>query len=105
MISLEDCIGMCGLTEEEVLAIAEHEHLPEIAAAALAEYLASGAHGMERIRDMIVEDIRAAQDRQDKPHVLTLLHVLHHFLKTHPEIRPQHHPWSRDAAPRTAPRS
>jgi hypothetical protein len=26
---------------------------------------------------------------------LTLLHVLHHFLKTHPEARPSHHPWSR----------
>ena len=28
MITLEDCIGLCGLTEEEVLAIAEHEHSP-----------------------------------------------------------------------------
>ena len=28
------CVGLCGLTEEEVLAIAEHEHLPEIAALA-----------------------------------------------------------------------
>jgi hypothetical protein len=36
MIKLEDCIGLCGLTEEEVLAIAEHEQLPEIAATALA---------------------------------------------------------------------
>ena len=36
MITLEDCVGLCGLTEEEVLAIAEHEHLPEIAATALA---------------------------------------------------------------------
>jgi ATP dependent DNA ligase domain len=43
MITLEDCIGLCGLTEEEVLAIAEHEHLPEIAATALAEYLPSPA--------------------------------------------------------------
>ena len=41
MITLEDCIGLCGLTEEEVLAIAEHEHLPEIAATALAQYLLS----------------------------------------------------------------
>ncbi len=31
MIPLGDCIGMCGLTEEEILAIAEHEHLPEVA--------------------------------------------------------------------------
>ena len=41
MITLEDCVGLCGLTEEEVLAIAEHEHLPEIAATALAAYLLS----------------------------------------------------------------
>ena len=25
MLSLEDCIGLCGLTEEEVRAIAAHE--------------------------------------------------------------------------------
>ena len=32
MNTLEDCLGLCDLTEAEVLAIAEHEHLPEIAA-------------------------------------------------------------------------
>jgi hypothetical protein len=41
MITLEDCLAFCGLTGEEVLAIAEHEHLPEIAATALANYLLS----------------------------------------------------------------
>ena len=86
MITLEDCIGLCGLTEEEVLAIAEHEHLPEIAATALAEYLLSLEHGSEKVRDMIVDDIRHAQlNGGNKGHVLTLLHVLHHFLQTHPE--------------------
>ena len=53
MITLEDCIGLCGLTEEEVLAIAEHEHLPEVAATALAQYLLSHEHGSEKVRDMI----------------------------------------------------
>jgi hypothetical protein len=96
MITLEDCIGFCGLTEEEVLAIAEHEHLPEIAATALAQYLLSQAHGSERVRDMIVDDIRRAQiNRGNKEKVLTLLHVLRHFLKTHPEATPPNHPWSK----------
>ena len=54
MITLEDCIGLCGLTEEEVLAIAEHEHLPEIAATALGQYLLSLEHGTEKVRDIIV---------------------------------------------------
>ena len=95
MITLEDCIGLCGLTEEEVLALAEHEHLPEIAATALAQYLMSQGHGSDKVRDMIIDDIRQAQlVRGDKEHVLTLLHVLHHFLKTHPEARPTSHPWS-----------
>jgi len=95
MITLDDCIGLCGLTEEEVLAIAEHEHLPEIAAAALAQYLLSQEHGSEKVRDMIVDDIRKAQlSNSNKEKVLMLLHVLHHYLKTHPEARPPNHPWS-----------
>ncbi len=95
MITLEDCIAFCGLTEAEVLAIAEHEHLPEIAATALAGYLLSQDRGSEKVRDMIVDDIRQAQSAGNREHVLILLHVLHHFLKTHPEARPSHHPWSK----------
>jgi hypothetical protein len=95
MITLEDCVGFCGLSEEEVLAIAEHEHLPEIAATALAQYLLSQNHGSDKVRDMIVDDIRSAQVARDKEKVLTLLHVLHHFLKTHPEATPPNHPWSK----------
>jgi hypothetical protein len=94
MITLEDCIGLCGLTEEEVLAVAENEHLPEVAATALAQYLLSSEHGSEIIRDMIVEDIQMAQQGGNKGQVLTLPHVLHHFLLTHPEARPTEHPWS-----------
>jgi hypothetical protein len=97
MITLEDCIGLCGLTEEQVLAIAEHEHIPEIVATAFAQYLLHQDQGLDRIRDMIVDDIRDAQRRQDKPHVLTLLHVLHHFLRSYPEACPAQHPWSRPA--------
>jgi hypothetical protein len=89
MISYEDCIGMCGLTKEEVLAIAEHEHIPEMAAAALAHYiLCKNKHGAEVVRDMIVDDIKASRARNDLAHSRQLLHVLHHFLREHPEARP-----------------
>jgi hypothetical protein len=101
MITLEDCIAFCGLTEEEVLAIAEHEHMPEAAACALAEYLLNQEHGHEDIRDMIVDDVRAAQARGDREHVRTLLHVLHHFLKAHPEALPSQ--WRRAAPGSTGP--
>ena len=85
MISLEDCLGMCGLTEEEVLAIAEHEHIPEIAATGLAEYLMHEKHGVEKIRDMILDDIREAKSTGRTEHVRELGGVLKHFLETHPE--------------------
>ena len=96
MITLEDCIGFCDLTEEEVLAIAEHEHLSEIAAAALARFLLSQEHGSEKVRNMIIDDIRQAQLTDGSGgKVVMLLHVLHHFLKAHPEARPSDHPWSK----------
>lgn len=85
MICLQDCIALCGLTEAEVLAVAEHEHVPEIVAASLARFLLDQQHGSEKIRDMIIDDVRAAQVRGDSAHTQTLLHVLHHFLRDHPE--------------------
>ena len=87
MLSLEDCIAMCGLTREEVLAIAEHEHIPEVAASALAAYLLQRECGCDVIRDMIIDDIKCARALGDNKHVQTLLHVLHHFLRQHPEAR------------------
>jgi hypothetical protein len=95
MITLEDCISFCDLSEEQILAIAEHEHVPEIAAAALGQCLMAEQRGKQKIRDMIVEDIRTAQQRRDQTHVLELLHVLHHFLKSYPETCPAERPWSR----------
>ncbi len=85
MITLEDCIAMCGLSEEEVLAIAEHEHIPEIAAAALGQYLLCQDHGPEKIRDMLRDDFRAALARGDQKHARELFMALRHFLSVHPD--------------------
>lgn len=98
MISLEDCIALSGLTEEEILAIAEHEHIPETVAAGLAQYMARKNGGFREIGAMIVDDIRAAQAQGRKARVQELLHVLHHFLRSHPEAQPTTHPWSRAAS-------
>ncbi len=85
MITLEDCLAFCGLTEAEVIAIAEHEHIPEVAAAGLGQYLLTVPHGSERIRDMILDDMTAAIERGDDVHARELVMVLRHFLETHPE--------------------
>jgi hypothetical protein len=87
MISLEDCIAICGLEAKEVEAIAEHQHIPEISAAALAHYLLHQAGGTERIREMIVDDIRTAVDAGRAAHAAESSAVLRHFLEHHPEIQ------------------
>ena len=83
MISIEDCIGLCGLSEAEVAAIAEHEHLPEIAAAILAQYMLASKEGPEKIRKMLIDDIRAAAAAGDSRHAAELVSALRHFLSTH----------------------
>jgi hypothetical protein len=90
VISIKDCVDMCGLTEQEVMAIAEHEHVPEIAAAAMARYLLKKPDGAKQIRDMIRDDIHEALSRGDKDHASELLMVLRHFLATHPEAHAKH---------------
>ncbi|OJU10306.1 MAG: hypothetical protein BGN85_07055 [Alphaproteobacteria bacterium 64-11] len=85
MISLEDCIAMCGLNAAEVAAIAEHEHLPDIVAAELGSYLLHRAHGSEIIRQMLVDDIRASLAAGDNRHAALLVSALRHFLSQHPE--------------------
>ena len=87
MITLEDCIALCGLTEQEVQAIGEHEHVPTIAAAAMASYLLKEPHGAETIRDMIRDDIRDALRRDDRSHARELSMTLMQFLDVHPSAK------------------
>lgn len=94
MISLEDCVGLCDLSEEEILAIAENEHVPEIIATSIGQSLVQSEGGTAEIFSMIVNDIRTAQSKGDRAHVQTLLHVLHHFIRRHPESAPSVHPWT-----------
>jgi hypothetical protein len=68
MISRQDCIAPCGLDEEEIAAISEHEHVPETAAAALANHLLQQPLGGQAIRKMIIDDIRKALDNRRVAH-------------------------------------
>lgn len=84
MISYEDCVALCGLNGSEVAAIAEHEHIPAIAASALANYLVHKAGGEKAIKCMIVDDIKLAVQEQQPQHAAELLAALRHFLSQHP---------------------
>lgn len=84
MLTYEDCVGLADLTEEEIAAIAEHEHIPEIIAAELGYYLVHDADGVPTIKRIIFDDIEAARQREDRQQVLRLRLVLKHFVDTHP---------------------
>lgn len=90
MISLEDCIGLCGLTDEEVRAIARHEHLPEIVAAELGNYLVSSADGELCIKAMILDDIGRAAAAGDRARELALKLVVRRFIALHPRCEERH---------------
>jgi hypothetical protein len=83
MISMHDIIGMCELDLDEIDAIAEHEHIPEVVAAALGDYLMHQARGVERVHQMIVDDIREAMGHEDRRHAASLFVTLQHFLAHH----------------------
>lgn len=88
MLTYEDCLGLCDLTEEEIEAIAEHEHLPAIVATEYANYLCRTAEGELRIKRIILDDIEAARARGDERHALALKLVLRHFVEHHPKAAP-----------------
>ena len=90
MLSLEDCIALCGLSEEEVLAIAHHEHLPEIAAAELGNYLVRTPQGEMRIKTIIRDDIAEARANGDRLRELTLKLMLRNYVLNHPRCEERH---------------
>ena len=53
MLTLDDVIALSDLTEEEIDAIVEHEHCPEIIAAELGSYLVHSPEGVPMLKRMI----------------------------------------------------
>lgn len=84
MLTYQDCVGLSELTEAEIRAIGEHEHIPEIVAAELGAYLVTTPDGENRIRRIILDDIEQAESRKDLKRSLELKAVLLHFMEQHP---------------------
>lgn len=85
MLTYQDVVGLCELTEEEVAAIAQHEHIPNIVAAEMGNYLVQSDSGVAHLRRMIVDDLAEAVRLNDHDGILKYKAVLVHFIETHPE--------------------
>lgn len=84
MLTYEDCLALSGLTEEEIEAICEHEHVPEIIATEIGRYLLKREDGVICLSRIILDDIKAAERKGDLKHAEHLQNVLAHFVATHP---------------------
>lgn len=84
MLTIEDCIGLSELTQDEIDAIAAHEHIPEMAAAELGSWLCHTQEGERRIRRIILDDIEAARKAGDHLCSARLKLVLKAFIDGHP---------------------
>ena len=83
MLTFEDCLGLSELTEDEILAIAEHEHIPELAALEMGNYLVHTPRGERQIKRIILDDIAVARKAHDITHAGVLKLVLRHFCQEH----------------------
>jgi hypothetical protein len=83
MLTWEDCVALCELSEGEIHAIAAHERIPEMLAAELGNYLVHRPGGVKMIRRMILDDMLAARLAGDRAEELKLKAVLRHFVEHH----------------------
>lgn len=83
MLTLQDCIELSDLSEDEILAIAEHEHIPEMLAVEMGNYLVHSPNGEKSIKRMILDDINHARETGNTKHVAVLKSVLKHYVAEH----------------------
>ena len=61
MLSLNECIGMSDLTDDEIAVIVEHEHVPEIVAVELGHGLLKTPKGIFILRCYISDVLERAK--------------------------------------------
>ena len=83
MLTLQECFDFSGLEVEEIAAIAEHEHIPEIVAAELGNCLLATSRGRKQLRGMIVDDLCCARQAGDHRHASALERVLSRYDGAH----------------------
>lgn len=84
LLTLDDCIAFGELSREIVLAIAEHERVPELSAVAIGEQLMQCSDGLRSIHNMVIAVIDAAIERGDVTYAKTLAANLQTFLSEFP---------------------
>lgn len=89
MMSLSDCAAICVLDHEDIAALAQFEHLPEVAGATLSAYLAHpAALGPGTVCKLMIDDIRSALDEGLVHQATEVVMALRQFLDENPQAAP-----------------
>lgn len=87
MLTYQDCVGLTGLEEGEIEAIAYHECLPEIVAAEFGCCLVDQVGGELIIDQMIRDDIESANRHHHPKVAMHWQTVLQRFEAAHPQAQ------------------
>jgi hypothetical protein len=85
MLAWIDCLSFSDLTADEIRAIADHEHLSQMAALELGHWLVNRPDGTRALKRLILEELEAATARGDFVRAAQLRLTVKHFCDTHPE--------------------
>jgi hypothetical protein len=85
MISLHECIEFSDLTDDEVAAIADHEHLPYASAAQIACGLAQSEEGTRVLRCLLTDALCDAEACGRKDRLQLARRALNQFCANHPQ--------------------
>ncbi len=86
MLTLDDCIAFGDLSRDVVLAIAEHQRVPEMSAVAIGQELVQHADGLHEIHDMLISQLQNAAARGDAGAAAGLRATLARFVADYPSI-------------------
>jgi hypothetical protein len=86
MLTVDDICALSELTDDEIAAIAHHEHIPEICAAEFGHYLVHSENGVPMLHRIILDDIEEAKRNGDTATLEHLRGVLRRFVAAHPEL-------------------
>lgn len=84
MLAMQDLLDYCDLSQGEVEAIAEHEHVPLVIAAEMSECLLGSPEGVCKLHAMIADNLERAKKSGRFQHARELESTFQHLRRTHP---------------------
>ncbi|MGD9869574.1 MAG: hypothetical protein AB7S63_00825 [Thauera sp.] len=84
MLSIRDCLDYCDLTDEEIALIAEHEDIPDAAAAQVCCGLVQTPEGVMVLTNFMLDLIERANASGDRSKAERAALVCARFMKDHP---------------------